>query len=218
MQRLRAAASLGLVFLAACAPSRVEAPPSSAPAPPPPFPHAVVWNRSAGAELVGDSVRHRLPRLAMRLDVLEADSASLRVRCAACPDRAEGWIPMEGVVAEIRSPAEAAGGELAEFVVAVRAAAAARDVVALRPVMTRRFVHSLWGGDGIVEAVSGWERGSFQTVDPLPALLDAGVAPYGDVWVAPPEHAERRGYGGLRTGFRQEDGLWRWMFLVRDGR
>jgi hypothetical protein len=213
----RLAACTWIAFAAACTPTRVAVPAAPEPSPSPPLPAATVWNRSAGADLVGDSTRSRLPRVAMRLEVLEADSASLRVRCAACGG-AEGWIAQEQVVWRAASPAEAARGELAEFVLAVRGAAAARDVAALRPAMSRQFVHSLGGGDGIVEAVSGWERGNYQTLDPLPSLLDGGVAPYGDVWVAPAEHLEQRAYGGLRTGFRRENGVWRWMFLVRDGR
>ena len=154
----------------------------------------------------------------MRLEVLGSDSAMLRVRCPVCIPAGEGLIPKAEVVWEEQAPSVAARGELAEFVVAVRAAAARRDVVALRPVISRRFVHSLAGGDGPLEATSTWEREGFRTLDPLPMLLDHGVLPDGPLWVGPPEYLSDRSYRGLRTGFRREGDQWEWVFLVRDGR
>lgn len=215
--RSRSLAVLAACLLAGCAAPRPTPPPP--PPPPPPFPHAVVWNRTAGAELVGDSARTELPRLAMRLEVLESDSAAtaLRVRCAGCDAPAEGWIPIGEVVWAGATPGEAARGDLAEFVVAVRTAAAARDVTALRPVISRWFVHSLGGGEGVLEATSAWEREGYRTLDPLPALLDRGVSADGELWVAPPEHLSEPAHRGLRTGFRRNGNAWEWMFLVRDG-
>lgn len=207
-----------LLLLAACVPPPAATPLLAEPPPLPPFPHEVVWNRSADAELIGDSTRTVLPRVAMRLEVLGSDSLGLRVRCTVCVPAAEGYIARSAVAWEAKSPTEAAGGELVDFVLAVREAAARRDVAALRPVLATRFVHSLGGGEGPLEATSAWEREMYRTLDPLPLLLDRGLAPYGEIWVAPPEHLEQANFRGLRTGFRQERGRWEWVFLVRDGR
>lgn len=209
---------LVLLAVSGCsAPPPPPAPPPQAP-PPPPFLHAEVWNRTAGAQLVGDSASYLLPRVAMRLDVLRADSATLRVRCAGCERPVEGTIPKAEVVWDSLPPSAAASGDLAELVVAVRSAAVRRDVQALRPVLASTFMSSLAGREGVIETVAAWQRQDFRTLDPLPKLLDRGVSPYGELWVAPPEFLTDPAYAGLRTGFRKGgDGRWEWTFLVRSG-
>lgn len=207
-----------LVLLCACAAPR-PAPAPAPPAPAPPaFPYATVWTREAGTALRPDSAGAAVPALPnafTRLEVLRADSASLYVRCVVCTPRGEGWVAKARVVFEPGTPSLAAGGELAEFLLAVRAAAARRDMAALRPVMSRQFTHSLGGADGIMEAVARWEQEGFRRLDRLPWLLDRGVAsPDGIVWAAPPAWAADRAYRDLRAGFRREGNRWEWVFLV----
>lgn len=208
---------LALLAAAACAPRPVP-PPPPAPEPPPPFPHAQVWTREAGTALRPDSAgapQADLPHAFTRLEVLRSDSASLYVRCIVCTPHLEGWVEKERVVWEARAPALAAGGELAEFLLAVRGAASRRDVAALRPVMARLFTHSLSGADGPVEAVGRWEQEGFRRLDRLPFLLDRGVATRdGSIWAAPPAWVAYPSYRDLRAGFRREGGRWEWIFFV----
>ena len=115
---------------------------------------------------------------------------------------------------------EAARLDLADFVLAVRAAASARDVDALRAVMARDFVHTLGPIDmGLLETFAAWEREQYRTLDRLPFILDRGVAtvPGTPVWAAPPEWAASLQYRDLRAGFRRGPDGWEWIFLVRDG-
>lgn len=206
-----------LLCVAGCGPRQTAAPAAPA-APPPPFPHAAVWTREGGIALRPDSAGVAQAPLAnafTRLEVLRSDSASLYVRCVVCTPRVEGWVEKERVVFEPRTPALAAHGDLPEFLLAVRAAAARRDVAALRPVMSRRFAHSLGGADGVVEAIGRWEQEGFRRLDRLPFLLDRGVAtPDGAVWAAPPAWVTDRSYRDLRAGFRREGDRWEWVFLV----
>lgn len=216
-----------LVLAAACGgrrpvPVRQAPQPAPAPARPAlPTPRDV-WTRQAGVRLRGDSSQTTLPYAAMRLEVIRGDSASLYVRCARCAQPVMGWVPRESVVHVPRSPAEAAAGEdLAEFVLAVRAAAQRRDVQALRAVMSPRFVHDPDGRDGVVEAFSDWEREQFRRLDRLPFLLDRGVAsvPGTQLWAGPPEFATAPGYQDLRAGFRRNaQGRWEWSFFVQGAR
>jgi hypothetical protein len=209
--------SLALLAAAACGGPR-PAPPPAPPPPPPPFPHALVWTREADTALRPDSAgtpAAKLPHTFTRLRVLRSDSASLYVRCEVCTPHVEGWVPQEEVVFEARTPALAATGDLAEFLLAVREAASRRDLAALRPVMSRQFAHSLGGADGVVEAVGRWEQEAFRRFDRIPFLLDRGVAT-GDslVWAAPPAWVSSPGYRDLRLGFRREGNRWEWIFLV----
>lgn len=208
-----------LVLLCACAAPRPAPPPAPpAPPPPPPFPYTTVWTREAATALRPDSAGAAVPALPnafTRLEVLRSDSASLYVRCVVCTPRGEGWVEKARVVFEARTPALAAHGDLAEFLLAVRAAAARRDVAALRPVMSPQFTHSLGGADGVVEALGRWEQEGFRRLDRLPWLLDRGVAtPDGAVWAAPPAWVADRAYRDLRAGFRREGNRWEWIFLV----
>jgi hypothetical protein len=208
-----------LVLLSACAAPR-PAPPPAPPAPsaPPPFPYTVVWTREAGTALRPDSAGAPVPPLPnafTRLEVLRSDSAAVYVRCVVCTPRWEGWVDKARVVFEPRAPHLAANGELAEFLLAVRAAAQRRDMAALRPVMSRQFTHSLNGADGVLEAVGRWEQEGFRRFDRIPFLLDRGVAsPDGTVWAAPAAWVTDRAYRDLRVGFRRENGRWEWIFLV----
>lgn len=176
-----------------------------------------MWTRAPATELRPDSagVRGTVANAFTRLEVLRSDSSSLYVRCVVCTPRVEGWVETEGVVFEPRAPAQAADGELADFLLAVRDAASRRDVAALRAVMGRGFTHSFAGGDGVVEALGRWEQEGFRRLDRLPFLLDRGVAtPDGTIWAAPPAWVTDRAYSDLRAGFRREGGRWEWVFLV----
>lgn len=214
---------LALLLAACAAPPATRrtqpAPPVApvAPAPTPPFPYTEVWTRNPNTSVRVDSARREVvPHLFTRLEVLGADSALLHVRCTVCARPLEGWVERRAVVYEPSSPAAAAGGELAEFVLAVRAAAARRDTAALRPVMPRHFTHSFSGGEGIIEALAHWRAEGFRSLDRLPALLDRGVGTRdGRVWAAPPEYLVHPAYRDLRTGFRSTAGRWEWIFLVR---
>lgn len=226
----RAAVPLLCLLLAACAaPARgpVPAPPPSAapivavrPAPPPIVQFQSVWTRDAGATLRTDAGTTVLPYTGMRLEVLRADTTDLRVRCVHCPGAAEGWVERARVLHAPHSPQAASRMELGEFVLAVRAAAALRDVDALRPVMARDFVHTLGPLEmGLLETFAAWEREQFRTVDRMPFVLDRGVATVAGtpVWAAPPEYATDPRFTDLRAGFRRGAGGWEWIFLVRDG-
>lgn len=227
---MRRAAVLSLLsLLAACAPAArpappsppVAAPPAAQPAPPPPIVQfQSVWTRDAGAQLRTDGGGVTLPYVFMRLEVLRADTVDLRVRCVHCPGTPEGWIGRDGVVHAPQHPRAAARLDLAEFVLALRAAAGQRDVEALRSVMARDFVHTLGPIDmGLLETFAAWEREQYRTLDRMPFVLDRGVATVAGtpVWAAPPDYAADHHYADLRAGFRRGPGGWEWIFLVRGG-
>jgi hypothetical protein len=228
---MRRAAVLSLLsLLAACsapaarpapAPPPAAAPPSAQPAPPPPIVQfGSVWTRDAGVQLRTDGGGVTLPYVFMRLEVLRADTTDLRVRCVHCPGTPEGWIAREGVVHAPRHPEAAARLDLAEFVLAVRQAAAQRDVEALRSVMARDFVHTLGPIDmGLLETFAAWEREQYRTLDRMPFVLDRGVATVvgTPVWAGPPDYAADNRYADLRAGFRRGPQGWEWIFLVRGG-
>ena len=211
-----------LLLLAACA---------SPPPPPPPIPPlepvpvspapaapTEVWTRQAGTLLRGPTPT-RLPYLGMRLAVLRDEGDSLQVRCLGCPGAPVGWTDRARVIWVAYSPTEARGGDLAEFVLAVREAARRRDVNALRPVMARTFVHALEGPEGVLASINALSGARAGDLARLPSLLDRGVVAVPDtrVWAAPPEFTTLRGYNDLRAGFtRGEDG-WEWAFLLRAG-
>lgn len=188
--------------------------PTVVPVPPPP---PQVWTREPGVRVRGDSVETRLPYTFMRLDVVAADSAGFTVRCAFCARPTAGWVSRDDVIhPPAARPGVAAGAELASFLLAVRMAASARDVAALREVMSREFVHDLSGRDGVLEAVGDWEREAYRRLDRLPFVLDRGVTavPRAEVWAAPPEYATEVGFRDLRAGFVHRDGRWSWVFLT----
>ena len=217
-----------LLLASAC----TAAPPPPAPAPEPePAPAAEpalpeiaagrsVWNRDPGVQLRGGAGGATLPYLFMRLEVLEADSAEVRVRCVHCPGTPEGWIARERVVHVPSRPEEAAGGDLAGFALALRDAAIRQDLRALRAVMSHEFSHQLSPLEpGLLETLAAWEREGYRTLDRFPFLLDRGIAAVAgtQVWAAPPEYATDRRYADLRAGFRRGAEGWEWIFLVRDG-
>lgn len=179
---------------------------------------ADVWLRT-------DSGWARVPHALMRLDVVGRDSAGLRVRCRHCDGPAEGYLSETDVVGPVASPSEAASGELAAFALAVRAAAAARDVAALVSVMAPDFVFDLDRGEGRLEAVAAWRRERFRALDHVPGLIDRGLvrrwasAPrieqHDELWISPPAFAAEIDYRGYRLGFRRlAGGEWRWAYLV----
>lgn len=216
MPLLRPLAVVLLALATACgSPRPAPAVPPPQPALPPPPPQ--VWTREAGVRLRVDSAEVQLPYVFMRLDVVSADSAGFNVRCAFCPRPTTGWVARGDVIhAAATQPAAAAGADLATFLLAVRTAAVARDVAALRPVMGRDFVHDLSGRDGVLEAVADWQREQFRRLDRLPFVLDRGVAavPRTEVWAAPPEYATEVNFRDLRAGFIQREGRWSWAFLA----
>lgn len=179
------------------------------------FPYVRVWTARADVPLRRDAGSVAIPRPFTRLEVLLPDTVALRVRCELCPEPVEGWIGREDVVWEAPEPSAAADGSLAEFALAVRTAAADRDVQALRPVMSRRFIHSFGGGEGVLEALLEWDRERYRSLDLLPGLMDGGLATRdGRIWVAPAEFVTDPGYMGLRAGFQRVGGQWEWLFLV----
>lgn len=213
--------ALVLFLLAACAapppPPRVAPPP---PAPPPPAPDApptVVWTREPGLALIGPGPAS-VPFVATRLDVLEVRPDSFLVRCAGCAGGPSGWVPRAKVAWQQRAPADARHGDLAEFIVSLRGAAVRREWEAMRSVMARTFVHSINGPDGTLEAIGAWRAHRAADLARLPALIDRGavLVPGTNVWAAPPEFANVRGYADLRAGFIRGAAGWEWVFLVRN--
>lgn len=234
---MRRAAVLTLcLILAACGgPTRRRLPPAPPPLPPPPVvvvrdttppapPQIVanqsVWTRDAGTPLRTQGGDVTLPYVFMRLEVLRADTTDLLVRCVHCPGAPQGWVARNSVVHWVRTPMEARRLDLADFVLAVRDAAARQDVETLRRTMSREFVHSLGPLEmGLLETFAAWEREQYRTLDRVPFILDRGVAtvPGTPVWAAPPEYAASIGYRDLRAGFKRGPDGWEWIFLVRDG-
>lgn len=223
MQRAPVGLSLLMAsILAACAsPPAPGTPPAtteSSAAPPAP----VVWTARPGVELSTESGVTTLPRAMMRLDAISADPQGLRVRCSACAEPLEGVVARNAVIYEAVRPIEAARGSVAEFALAVRAAAERRDVEALREVMSPDFSFTFGGAEGRLEALGAWEREGYRSLDRLSALLDRGVvdrwegqpASADELWVAPPEYLSRPDYLDLRAGFRRVGGEWRWVFFV----
>jgi hypothetical protein len=220
--RLRRAAAAALCALAACTPPPrpVPVPPPPLPAPPagpPPFTATEVWTAQPGLVLRVEGGGVTLPWAFMRLQVLRVDSAELQVRCLICRGAPTGMIPRASVVHEARPPADAAKLELADFALAVRAAAFRRDYEALRAMMSRDFVYSLDDAEGVLEALAGWQGRRTSDLERLPSLLDRGIvsAGPGGVWAAPPEFVTQRGYNDLRAGFRRGPAGWQFIFLVR---
>lgn len=206
--------------LAGCAPPPPP-PPSPPPPPPPPafvFPYAEVWTDTGTVVLQPDSgTALALVRPFTRLRVLAADSTRLRVRCTACPDSAEGSVPLGRVVYRPLSPDSAARLSLAHFALAVRDAAERGDTAALRPVLHPGFSFAFIGQQGPDAALASWAAEGLRSLRRVPALLEQGLATRdSSLWVAPPAFAERLGYQDLRLGFRRNPaGEWRWVFLVR---
>jgi len=176
-----------------------------------------VWTAQPGLVLRVEGGNVTLPWLFMRLQVLRVDSAELQVRCLTCRGEPTGMIPRASVVHEARAPADAAKLELADFALAVRAAALRRDYDALRAMMSRDFVYSLDDAEGVLEALARWQGRRADDLLRLPALLDRGIvsAGPGGVWAAPPEFVTQRGYNDLRAGFRRGPTGWQFIFLVR---
>lgn len=222
-----------LLFVAACTRQPAAAPPApiAAVVPPdsvaagPPAAFVPGWTRRAGTDLQTDSgtVLIQLPFTSVH--AAPADSGWLWVHCTACAPPVHGRAPASAVVLEaVATPAEAAGGPLGDFVLAVQAAAQRRDLGALYDVMDPDFTYTFTLDGSRQEALAAWRGERFQLLSRLPALLAAGVFPYpgqsaddAALWVAPRPFAASSGYRDLRTGFRRVDGRWRWMFLVRGG-
>lgn len=194
------------------------------PPPPPPVipaPTAVpapdtVWTGRAGVELLGDERAFALPRAFTRLEVVGADSTTLLVRCALCTDGAAGRVRRSEVIHEALPIESLSSSTQAELALALRRAAAAHDVDTLYPLMSQDFSFSSLGASGRDLAIASWRSENFRTLDRIPEMLDRGISPLGDLWVAPPEYATQHEYRPLRLGFRRNAaGRWEWVFLVR---
>jgi len=223
MQRARAGLFLLITsVLAACGSPPAPASPPATPESLAPPPAPTVWTAREGVTLTTESGDVRLPHAFLRLDVLAADSQGLRVRCASCAEPREGVVSRDAVIYQPARPSEAARGSVAEFALAVRAAAAQRDIEALREVMSQEFSFTFGGAEGRLEALAAWEREGYRSLDRLPAILDRGVvnrwaaqpAQYDELWVAPPEYLASPEYLDLRAGFRKVGGEWRWVFFI----
>jgi hypothetical protein len=177
-----------------------------------------VWTAQPGTVLRGDSGAVTLPWSFMRLAVIQVDSTELVVRCLGCRGAPTGRVARSEIVHEVRTPAEAARLELADFALAVRAAALRGDIEALRPVMSRDFVYSLDLASGVLETIAVWRGRRASDLQRLPSLLDRGIAAVpgsAGVWAAPPEFATTRGYNDLRAGFKRGPAGWELIFLVK---
>ena len=182
----------------------------------PPFPVEVVWTARAEVPLDTGLRRIAIERIFQRLDVVERDSIGLRVRCGGCPASPEGYVEEEDILYEAVPPGVAMWGELPDFALAIREAAARRDLEALRPVMAPEFTFAFVGQQNPAAALDVWRAEGFTSLDRLIELLDGGLATRdGDIWVAPAEFVEVPGYRGIRTGMRQAaDGRWEWLYLI----
>ncbi len=213
----RAALTALVMLLAACAsPPPPPPPPPPAPEPIPPFPAEVVWTARAEVPIDAGERRVAVEHIFQRLDVVERDSIGVRVRCAACPGSPEGYVDTDDIIYEAVPPGVAAWGELADFALALRTAAEANDLEALREVMHPDFSFSFVGPQNPAAALQVWSSESFATLERLPELLDGGLVTADDqLWVAPTDFVEAPGYRGLRTGMRRTaDGRWEWLFLI----
>jgi hypothetical protein len=177
-------------------------------APAPQLTHGVVWTAMANIAIRTEHGIAAISHPLTRLEVLEADSATLRIRCVRCEVPLEGWVERASVIYEPSTPAEAASGELAGFALALRKAALERNLAALHPVMYERFTFSFGGGGGPADAFTRWRFENFRTLDQLAPLLDRGLASFdGEIWSAPPEFATRvQAYMALREQARSRVG------------
>jgi hypothetical protein len=180
------------------------------------FPHALGWTLSSGADLrASDGEPLPAPRPFTRVEVIGVDSLGLRVRCEGCGG-VEAYADPERLLFEAPPPGVAAWGTLEEFALAIRDAAARRDLESLRPVMSPEFSHGFIGVQTPESAFATWIAEDFATLDAVPALLDGGLASRdGRIWSAPPAFVEELGFRGLRIGFRQSGGRWEWIYLIR---
>jgi hypothetical protein len=204
-----------------------------APAPPPPllvfpaadpapiiapFPADVVWTADAGVELdTGEAEKIVLERPFLPLDAVGRDPIGLLVQCRSCEGMPIGYVADQAVVYEPLPPEIAAFGSLADFALAIREAAAHRDLDALRSVMAFDFSSSLVGPQHPDAAFAVWVNEEFASLDRVPSLLAEGLAPLDNgIWAAPREYVDDLSYRGLRLGFRRSaDGRWEWLFLIR---
>ena len=223
MTRATRLSALLLIAAAAC---------HRAPPPPPPIPALTpfpavapiaapveVWSREGGLLLRGPTPT-RVPYMGMRLAVLQDGGDSLQVRCMTCPGAPAGWADRSRVIWVPFTPAQARGGDLAEFVLAIREAIRRRDFPALQAGMARNFVHALEGREGVLAAISDFQGPRAADLARVPGLLDRGVVPVPGtrVWAAPPEFATVPNYTDLRAGFVRGPDGWEWTFLLRTGR
>ena len=221
MRRTILSLMLGTALAAAC-----RGAPPPAPLPPPPAPARTfpppdtVGTARPGVAMRGDSTEIAIARPFTRLEVIGADSLSLRVRCVYCGERVEeGWVPRDQLISTDAPADSVMTGSVARFALAVRQAAVQRDLVAAWPLMAADFSFSSLGSYGKDKALSSWTSENFHSLDQLPALLDAGLSPLGEWWVAPPGFARSFDYRALRAGFRRtREGRWEWVYLVQGER
>lgn len=202
---------------ASCA-SPSPSPPDVAPQPRiAPFPYATVWTAAPETTVRADDRRIAIEHAFTRLDVEGWDGQRLSVRCRVCDPEVSGTIRADAVVYGGGAPYNAADGELSEFLVALRSAAAEGELRGLRMVMSPEFTHSLdvYAGEGVEAALQVWRRAGHRYLEYLPTLLDQGVIRRGgELWVSPPAFVTDPAYTGPRAGFRREGERWVWLFLV----
>jgi hypothetical protein len=210
---------LAAFVLAGCVPAQLSVPPPESvllPAPPARYSAPdTVWTDAPDRALRRDAAPYVLRRAFTRLEVLEADSAELLVQCTVCGEPVIGWVARNQVIHAPTTPDSAAVRSIAEFALAVRRAAIEQDPVALDRVLAHDFTFSSLGSYGRDLALMAWRSENYRTLSRVPALLDQGLSPMGEFWVAPPNFAERFGYSGFRLGFtRTAAGRWEWVFAV----
>lgn len=218
---MRAGAVAGLVALlgsCASAPPIAAVPAIGDTAAVEPFPHSVVWTAAPGTLVTTEVDSGQEIRFAStRLDVIGTDSIGLRVRCSVCDPPVAGYVNAESIRVATLPPEIAAFGDLVDFALAVRSAAASRDFRLLRPIMNPEFTYDFIGIQTPQLAFEVWTSEGFTSLDELPSLLDRGLSSAdGRIWVTPPEFVHEPTYQGLRAGFRRrEDGRWEWLYLIR---
>jgi hypothetical protein len=184
-----------------------------------PSPDTVAWTAAPGVVITSGATGLETPLdLFTRLDVLGRDSLGLRVDCRVCVPTVEGYVFEDALVTEVLPPEVAAWGTLPEFLLAVRSAAANRDLDYLRPVMVADFTYAFIGIQTPEEAFAFWNAEDYWSLDELAGLLDRGVRTTdGRLWSAPPQFVSDSSYRGARAGFRRRpDGRWEWVYLIRD--
>src|SRR5690606_36561942 len=112
--------------------------------------------------------------------VVGRDPTGLLVQCRHCEGMPIGYVADEDVVYDPLPPEVAAWGSLADFALAIREAAANRDLDALRTVMAFDFSSSLVGPQHPDAAFAVWRNEQFASLDRVPSLLAQGLAPLDD--------------------------------------
>jgi hypothetical protein len=216
MNTLRFASAVLLTACASATPAPLQ---DVAPVVVLPYPEAVVWTVRQGVEIATEFGTRTVPHPFTRLDVLQRDTAGLRVGCGLCDPPLTGYVAEQELIGNsVRYPLEVASwSTLPEFLLSLRYAAETRDLGALRQVMADDFSYDFFAVQTPEAAFEVWRAEQFRTLDELPFILDRGVtSPDERVWASPPQFLSDLTYHGPRAGFRRRpDGRWEWLFLIR---